>query len=185
LMIKCINGDQRPAEHEMLVADADTHANVHVLEGYLSPTKKNGLLASCDCYVSLHRAEGFGLTLAEAMYFGRPVIATGYSGNLDFMHDGNSHLIDYELTSIGSGAEPYPPDGEWAEPDLEQASRIMRHVFDNRAQSRELGAQAALDIRRTHSYAVAGATMQHRLAVIRTQGQERDRAAGESPRLEG
>ena len=68
------------------------------------------MIASCDCYVSLHRSEGFGLTMAEAMYFGRPVIATGYSGNLDFMTEENSYLVPHTLVEIGPDANPYPPD---------------------------------------------------------------------------
>jgi glycosyltransferase involved in cell wall biosynthesis len=61
-------------------------------DGYLSAREKNTMMALCDCYVSLHRAEGFGLTMAEAMALGKPVIATGYSGNLAFMTAENSYL---------------------------------------------------------------------------------------------
>ena len=67
-----------------------------MIEEYLTPGEKDALTAACDCYVSLHRAEGFGFTMAEAMYLGKPVIATGYSGNLDFMTAENSYLVDYE-----------------------------------------------------------------------------------------
>jgi glycosyltransferase involved in cell wall biosynthesis len=167
LVLKCINADRHPADHDILVADASRHPGIHVHEGYLGPREKNALLASCDCYVSLHRAEGFGLTLAEAMYFGRPVIGTGYSGNLEFMTPENSFLVDYELIPIGIGADPYPAQGEWAEPDLEHAARTMREVFEDRARSRAIGVRGALDIRRTHSRQAAGSAMRRRLEAIR------------------
>ena len=71
--------------------------------------------------------------MAEAMYLGKPVIATGYSGNLDFMTAENSLLVDYELVPIGPGAPPYPADGEWADPNVEHAAALMRLVFDDPA----------------------------------------------------
>ncbi len=113
-------------------------------------------VAACDCYVSLHRAEGFGLTMAEAMYLDRPVIATGYSGNLDFMTADNSYLVDHTLVDIGQGSDPYPADGQWAEPDVEHAARLMREVFEHPEQAAERGRAGGRDIRRTHSAQAAG-----------------------------
>ena len=68
-----------------------------VIDGYLSAADKEALMAACDCYVSLHRSEGFGLTMAEAMAYGKPVIATAYSGNLAFMTEETSYLVPYQL----------------------------------------------------------------------------------------
>jgi glycosyltransferase involved in cell wall biosynthesis len=166
MVIKVVNAEQRPHDHALLLSDARRHPDVHVLEGYLSPGEKNALIASCDCYVSLHRAEGFGLTLAEAMYFGRPVIATGYSGNLDFMDPDVSYLVEYDLTPIGSGSDPYPANGVWAEPDLDHAGRLMRKAVEHPEKARAIGERAAKAIRRTHSHAAAGATMRQRLEEI-------------------
>ena len=87
-------------------------------------------MAACDCYVSLHRSEGFGLTLAEAMAIGKPAIGTGYSGNLDFMNAENSYLVDYELGRVGPDCEIYPAEGEWAEPSVEHAAELMRRVVE-------------------------------------------------------
>ena len=101
--------------------------------------------------MSLHRSEGFGLTPAESMYLGKPVIATGWSGNLDFMTHENSYLVDYELVPVGAEGAPYPADGMWAEPDLDHAARLMRRVFTERDEAAAKGARAAADLRRTHS----------------------------------
>ncbi len=106
LVLKCINGEHDPANHEQLLAAVAEREDIHIIDRYLSPGEKDGLTAACDCYVSLHRSEGFGLGMAEAMYLGKPVIATGYSGNLDFMTEENSLLVDYQLVPIGSGVPP-------------------------------------------------------------------------------
>ena len=83
-----------------------------------------------DCYVSLHRSEGLGLTMAEAMSCGTPVIATGYSGNLDFMPEGSALLVDHDVVDIGPGSF-YPATGHWAEPDLDHAAALLRTVRDD------------------------------------------------------
>ena len=78
--------------------------------------------------VSLHRSEGLGLHLAEAMWLRTPTIATRYSGNLDFMNDDNSLLIDADLVNVEHGEGVYPPTARWADPDLEQAAAAMRRI---------------------------------------------------------
>jgi hypothetical protein len=125
------------------------------------------MLAASDCYVSLHRSEGFGLTPAEAMYLGKPVIATGYSGNLEYMTAENSYLVDYAVKPIGSRNEPYPPDGEWADPDTDHAARLMREVVENPSEAERRGRQAAIDIRAGFSADAAGETMERRLGKVR------------------
>ena len=85
-------------------------ANITVLDRVLSPDETLSLMDACDAYVSLHRSEGLGLTMAEAMLLGKPVIATRYSGNLDFMDDQNSLLVDYKLVRTGRSVPPYDFD---------------------------------------------------------------------------
>jgi FkbM family methyltransferase len=178
LAIKCINPSHNPEGHSRLRALAAEHPDIRVIDHYVASEHKNAMIAACDCYVSLHRGEGFGLTAAEAMYLGKPVIATGYSGNLEFMTESNSHLVDYKLTNVGEGAWPYPPTGSWAEPNVDHAAALMRRVFEDRDAARELGFKAARDIRRTHSPKVAGAAMRSRLEEIAEELQARERAAG-------
>ncbi|HEX8049994.1 MAG TPA: methyltransferase domain-containing protein, partial [Solirubrobacterales bacterium] len=136
---------------------------IHLVEEMIPVEQKNAMMASCDCYVSLHRSEGLGLTMAEAMYFGRPVIATGYSGNLDFMTEENSYLVPYELTAIGPDANPYPADKEWAEPDVERAAALMREVYENPEEAAARGRRAAADIRRNHSPQAAAEAIKARI----------------------
>jgi glycosyltransferase involved in cell wall biosynthesis len=167
LVLKTINGNRHPEDVKRVRAAVAEHPDVHLIEGYLPAEEKSAMIASCDCYVSLHRSEGFGLTMAEAMYFGKPTIATGYSGNLDFMTPDNSYLVDYRTRAIGDDADPYPTDGEWADPDLSHAASLMRQVFEEQEAAAERGRAAAADIRRTHSPHAAGEVIARQLEPVR------------------
>ncbi|MGZ5564673.1 MAG: glycosyltransferase, partial [Chthoniobacterales bacterium] len=109
LVIKSINGHRNVAQLEKLHYACADRSDILIRDNYLTGVEKQALTAACDCYISLHRSEGFGLTMAEAMLLGKPVIATRYSGNLEFMNDANSFLCGYHLSRIPHGADPYPP----------------------------------------------------------------------------
>ena len=142
LVLKSINGDRWLTKLEELRSAAGGRDDIRVIDGYLSPSENEAMTAACDCYVSLHRSEGFGLTMAEAMAYGKPVIATGYSGNLAFMTDETSYLVPYRLVPIPEGVDPYPAGTEWAEPDFDSAAELMRHVYDQRGEAEERGRKA-------------------------------------------
>jgi glycosyltransferase involved in cell wall biosynthesis/SAM-dependent methyltransferase len=166
LVLKAMGNHRHPEDAAMLREAASAHPHVTLVDEMVSVREKNAMIAGCDCYVSLHRSEGFGLTLAEAMYFGKPVIATGYSGNLDFMSDENSYLVGYSMTTVGPDAPPYQPEAKWAEPDLDQAARLMQHVLANREEAAAKGALAAEDVRRTHSPEAAAEIIKARLEAL-------------------
>ena len=162
---------------EMLVAAAKG-ANVTILDRALSHADTLALTAACDAYVSLHRSEGLGLTMAEAMLLGKPVVATNYSGNLDFMDAENSLLVDYRMKPVGPGVPPYDPHCTWADPSVEHAAQLMRRLYENRDYARSLGAKAKLDAMASLSVEAAGRRIVARLAQIKAS---RDSTA--SPRL--
>ena len=166
LVIKAINGDHRPAESGRLLAAALQRPDITVVDRYLPRSHTSALMAHADCYVSLHRSEGLGLTMSESMSLGTPVIATAYSGNLDFMDDSNSWLVPWTRVPVGDGAEGYDPCATWAEPNLDDAARIMRHVWENQDEARAKGAAARETILKEHSQAVSGAIMRDRLVQI-------------------
>ena len=166
LIVKALNPERDRESHQRLLAAAGAHPDTHLIETRLSRSERDGLMRAADCYVSLHRAEGFGYTLAEAMWLGKPVIATGYSGNLDFMTPENSYLVDYRLVPIGAGKEPYPAGGEWAQPDVDRAAAMMRHVFEHRDEARARGRRAAEEIRTSHGPQAAGQAMRQRLELL-------------------
>ena len=140
LVLKTINGRERKprqlAELEQAVADRD---DIVVRDGYVSAAERDALLAACDCLVSLHRAEGLGLPLIEAMSLGKPTIATGFSGNLDFMDDDSSYLVPYRLVPVPERDMVYSPAAQWAEPSVETAAALMRRVFADPDEARRIG----------------------------------------------
>ncbi len=166
LVLKSINAHQRPVEAERVRLRVAGLPHVRLMEDYLDAADRDALMAACDCYVSLHRSEGLGLTIAEAMAWGKPVIATGYSGNLQFMSEANSYLVGWEPTAIPDDAAPYPAGGTWADPDLTHAARLMREVMEHPEDARARGERAAMDIATLHSPAVAGRRFAARLAEI-------------------
>ncbi|HEY8217675.1 MAG TPA: glycosyltransferase family 4 protein [Acidimicrobiia bacterium] len=147
LVLKSINGARRADDVAALRRGTADRPDIIVLDEYLSPDEHAAMLARCDAYVSLHRAEGLGLTMAEAMSIGKPVVATAYSGNLEFMEDDVAFLVDSTLVPIGAGVDPYPADGRWAEPDVEHAAALMRKVFDDPAHAAAVGRRASDRIR--------------------------------------
>jgi glycosyltransferase involved in cell wall biosynthesis len=140
LVLKSINGRERkPQRLEELVAAARGRADVIVRDGYVSAAERDSYVAACDCYVSLHRSEGFGLTLTEAMACGKPVIATGYSGNLEFMNEANSFLVPHRLVEVPETWWAHAEHAEWAEPDVEAAAELMRIAWEHPDRARACG----------------------------------------------
>jgi glycosyltransferase involved in cell wall biosynthesis len=167
LVIKSINGDKRIPQMEKLKYAARGRTDIVLIDRYFSAVENATLTSLADCYVSLHRSEGFGLTIAEAMALGKPAIATAYSGNLDFMTAENSYLCPARRSEVGPDCEPYPADSHWSEPDLAAAAELLRRVYEHREEAAARGARAAADLRSSHSPAVAGRIISDRLAVIR------------------
>lgn len=166
LLIKSINGIQRPQELSELRALVGARRDIKIVDEFLPPQLNSALMATADCYVSLHRSEGYGLTLAEAMALGKPVIATGYSGNLDFMTTENALVIPYSLVRVGDNAEGYPAHSVWAEPDHEQAVAAMRKLLADRKFASELGVKARKHIERNFSLEVVARKMSDRIHQI-------------------
>jgi glycosyltransferase involved in cell wall biosynthesis len=167
LVIKTINGDKRTREMEKLRYAVRHRPDIILMDGYLSAIENSTLTSLADCYVSLHRSEGFGLTIAEAMVLGKPAIATAYSGNLEFMTPEISYLCPFQRVQVGPENEPYPATAHWSEPDLDAAARLLRHVYTNQEEARQRGRQAAENLRRQHSAEIAGPVIRDRLARIR------------------
>lgn len=142
LVVKSINGHLRPLDRERVRMAARGRPDILLWENYMNGHEVRALTELADCLVSVHRSEGFGLNLADAMAVGTPVIATGYSGNLAFMTEDTAFLIPHELVEVGTGAAPYAEDAVWAEPDLAAASSAMRTVADTPHVARAVAARA-------------------------------------------
>ena len=153
-------GDE-PRGVAVLEQMAHARPNILTIDRFLSLEETCALYRHCDCYVSPHRSEGFGLTLASAMYYQKPVIATGYSGNMDFTNNSNSYLIDYDLVTVPPGVPHYRAGYVWAEPFVEHLSALLRHVFDNR----EDALQRAQNGKRTVTSAFSTETVTQTMAA--------------------
>ncbi len=163
LVLKLIRGNRRI--REALSAEAGD-GRVVVIDRVFERGELNSLVEVSDCYVSLHRSEGFGLTMAEAMALGKPVIATGYSANMDFMNVGNSFLVRHELVRLDRDYGPYPRGGVWAEPSVEHASELMRLVYENPAMAADVAGRGRREIWQSLSAEAVGEQIARRLEVI-------------------
>lgn len=165
LVIKTTGGDIHTADLARL-REIARGPNVLLLEEMMPRAKAYGLIAMADCFVSLHRSEGFGLGMSEAMLLGKPVIATAYSGNLDFMNHDNSYLVDYERTEILEDRPIYTRGNFWAEPSVEQAARYMREIYDQPDKAHDRAARAEPVIAELLSLDAAGRRMRERLDQV-------------------
>jgi SAM-dependent methyltransferase len=163
LVLKSHNGDFKPDRLARLHDAVGDRSDIHIVDRFLSGSDMAALMRRADCYVSLHRAEGFGLTLGETMALGKPVIATGFSANLDFMTAENSYLVRHAETLVGEEGENYPAHGTWAEPDLDHAAQLMREVWENQAEARRRGERAQREIGEHFSLEAVGRVARDRL----------------------
>ena len=143
-------------------ADADwvklIHENrrVHVIDKVLPRADVNRLQNACDVFLSLHRAEGFGLNLAECMLLGKLVVATDFSGNADFMTEENSLPLPYSMVPVGRDRYPYWYGQYWADPDHDAAVEALRFAVSGSAKIKQLTSQARVDIRDGYSVPSVG-----------------------------
>lgn len=142
-----------------------SYPKILLISSLLSRPQIAALHKQCDCYLSLHRCEGFGIPFAEAMLAGNPVLATGYGGQTDFMTSQNH--IDYVLTpTYGMPWPLYTGDMNWAQPDILDARRKMREFYNNRESAKTLGKLGQNEVREKLNYDVLGTRMKNRLEVI-------------------
>lgn len=173
LIIKSQNGFRLPLKlkkYKDAIADAK---NIIWMDESLSVQDHFTLMNSCDCYISLHRSEGFGLSLAEAMLLGKPVIGTNYSGNLDFMNPDNSYLCNYDFVNIGPGNYPYPENGIWSDVNIDHAAKQMLKVFNNPEEAKLKALEGKALIEEVHSCKSVGYKLKQRLKQIKPPSKSR------------
>lgn len=167
LVIKTINAAQYKDDYAALKESVAALPSVLLIDEFYSREQLYGLEANCDCMISLHRAEGFGLGPAEMMYLGKPVIATGWSGNMEFMTPMNSFPVNYELRPLAKPVGVYVAGLDWAEPDIEHAASCLVQLLDNPAHCSEVGLRAQHTMRTRFSPQVIGQQYKERFTLIR------------------
>jgi GT2 family glycosyltransferase/glycosyltransferase involved in cell wall biosynthesis len=166
LVLKTSFAERHPEQFKALKDAAASAGNVKIINEVYSPGDVLALMDVCDAYVSLHRSEGLGLTMAEAMLMGKPVIATDFSGNVDFMNESNSLPVRHEIVKLGKAIPPYEANFEWAQPSESHAAELMRRVYDDQAWAAELGEKGRASAEAALSLEVAGAKVAQRLNEI-------------------
>jgi hypothetical protein len=167
LYIKTTNAERHAAEDEALRAAAGGRADIVIRDAYVTSDDYFSMLDACDCYVSLHRSEGFGLTVAEAMALGKPVISTAYSATLEFANESNSFPVPARMVEVGDDAPPYPSHSRWADPDVAAAAEQMTRVYTDRSTAAAVGARARADIQALHGPSARGPLLRRLLEQSR------------------
>jgi glycosyltransferase involved in cell wall biosynthesis len=159
LVIKTMNADQRWVEHERIRVAAMDRPDVIVVDRLLTKADQMALVAHADVMLSLHRAEGLGLHLIEAMWLGTPTVATRYSGNLSFMDDSNSLLVDADMIGVERGEGFFPSEASWADPDLDQAASHLRMLLGDADLRRRLAAAGRARMEQQPTFEAIGRTI--------------------------
>ncbi|HEX4963672.1 MAG TPA: glycosyltransferase [Thermoanaerobaculia bacterium] len=146
---------------------------VTLLTRALSRDQLDGLTAACDAYVSLHRSEGLGLPLIEAMYRSKPVIATGYGGVTDFLDEETGFVVRHSLRVLERPQGPYPAGAVWAEPDVEHAAALMAALAEAPESAASRVAAARSRVEDLYSPEAASRRFRGELARIRELREER------------
>jgi glycosyltransferase involved in cell wall biosynthesis len=139
LVLKYHHADFDSPAVALLERAAKAAPTIRTIKQTLPEDQLYALLRSCDCFVSPHRSEGFGLNIAAAMYYGKPVVATGYSGNMDFTTPENSFLIDYDLVAVDQQTGAYKAGYVWAEPSEDHLAALLSTVATAPDEARERG----------------------------------------------
>jgi glycosyltransferase involved in cell wall biosynthesis len=166
LIIKSTNADKFPHQSRLLETAAAADSRIAIIDQYMEKSGLNELIASGDAYISLHRSEGFGLPIAEAMLLEKPVIVTGWSGNLDFNTSENSLIVRHGFKTNEADCGPYKKGIRWADPDIEHAAKLMRALFEDRTYAKTLGQKGAASIRQLHGMEAVSRTIETRLRKI-------------------
>ncbi|KZE75094.1 glycosyltransferase family 4 protein [Paenibacillus elgii] len=166
LVVKVNNAGMIPDDIALLHRVTAGFPQIMIMDRTLARHEVNALIACTDSFVSLHRAEGFGLGLAEAMYLGKPVIGTHWSGNTDFMNPENSCTVGYKLVQVGTDLGPYGAHQVWADPDIGQAAGHMRKLVRDAKWRSRIAAAGQETIRSRYSPSAAGRLIEQRLAQL-------------------
>jgi glycosyltransferase involved in cell wall biosynthesis len=168
LVIKTQNADFHPQDLAVLREKLSGRRDIVWINQTLSRQEVYDLLAGCDAFVSLHRSEGFGLGLAEAMFLGKPVVATNWSGNTDFMRPDNSCPVNFRLVHLERDFGVYRAGQTWADPDVDHAASLMQQVAADQELRARISLAAMKTIRDEFSPETVGRRIRARLEYVQS-----------------
>jgi glycosyltransferase involved in cell wall biosynthesis len=166
LVIKVRGYDPDNQQYQELMALAKAEKDIIVINKQLSHGDSIALMNCCDCYVSLHRSEGFGYTLAEAMLLGKPVIATHFSGSNEFINRSTAFPILYQLVPLVNDDYPFYENQCWAQVDIEHAAWTMQQIIGDIENTNRIAYSGMAFIKDNHSFRAAGDRYLRRLQQL-------------------
>jgi glycosyltransferase involved in cell wall biosynthesis len=166
LVLKVMNGKSESPSWLTMIQLIDGDPRIVIINRTLNRSDVLALLDASDCFVSLHRSEGFGRGPAEAMYLGKPVIVTNYSGNTDFTLADNSCLVNFKLIRVEEGQYPFHQGQQWADADVEHAAWYMRKLYADNAYATRLGECGRTFIHENFNPRTIGAIYESRLKKL-------------------
>ncbi len=167
LVIKVKGGEIKPQDYQRFSEYiAGSKSRLILIDQLLGDNEIKNLVRCCDCFVSLHRSEGFGFGLITAMFLGKPVIGTAYSANVDFMMESNSCLVGYDLCPVPDGAYPFSEGQVWAEAKIDHAVDHMAKLAADRDHARSIGEEASRHVRVNFSFRATGLRYSDRIREI-------------------
>lgn len=166
LVVKSVGpAHHHPEIYLPLRAAAQRDPRIRIIDGWISRQDALALLKACDVYLSLHRSEGLGLGMAEAMAFGRVVVATGWSANAEFVTQDTGFPVGWTLRDVRPGEYPFHEGQVWAEPDIADAASALRRVADDPALARARADRGQALVRSLYDGRATGAALAARFAA--------------------
>lgn len=132
LVIKIAEAELSAEDEKIINSVIDKEDNIYYMCGHVNRKEVNSLLSDVDVYVSLHRSEGFGLVMAEAMYLGTPVIATNWSGNTEFMNSDTACMVGYDLIELDKDYDVFKKGNFWADAHVDEAAGYMKKLYEDK-----------------------------------------------------
>jgi hypothetical protein len=176
LIVKSVGGAEHPERHEEVLEAARRAPGVVVIDEEWPRERVDALMSSVCAFLSLHRAEGFGLNVAAAIQSAIPAVLTAWSGPMDYAAEAGAWLVPYTLVPVGPGHDPYPADARWAEPDLDVAASHLRAI-NAHLDAAHAKAVAAESVMARYSLSNAGAWMARRIETLTGSRPSRNGAA--------
>lgn len=169
LVIKAMNVRTSDPAWQEVCSAAASDPRIHIVSEQFSRQDTIDFMAACDAYISLHRSEGFGRVIAEAMLLGQPVVVTNFSGNVDYCTEETAYLVDGELSPLRPGEYLFYEGQYWCDPDVDQAASQLRRLYESPSERSATARRGQAKIATDYSLGAVARAYDRRLAEIQTK----------------
>jgi glycosyltransferase involved in cell wall biosynthesis len=169
LVIKAMNIKSDDLMWKKIELIAEKDPRIHIIQKRMERQGLINLMASCDCYISLHRSEGFGRVIAEAMLLGQPVVVTNFSGNVDFCNSTTAFIVDGDLQPLLPGDYLFYEGQYWCDPDIDIAAKQLSYVYQNKSERDKISSAGKKLVSKKYSLPAVGEKYLNRLLKIRDE----------------